>query len=86
MNRSRGGASGKSGPYNRMSRVIENKLLNCIDLYRSDGLKDMSPMVLIDYCLKVDSSLRRMKRRQIELSLEKVLADFDSATPQEPES
>lgn len=86
MIRSKGGASGKGGPYNRMSRAIENKLLNCIDLYRSEGLKDMSPLALIDYCLKVDSSLRRMKRRQVELALEKVLADFDTATPQEPES
>jgi ribosome biogenesis ATPase len=86
MNRSRGGSSGKGGTYNRMSRAIENKLLNCIDLYRSEGLKDMSPLVLIDYCLKVDSSLRRMKRRQVELALEKVLEDFDTATPREPES
>ena len=77
MNRSKGNAS-SGGPYNRMSRSIENKILNCLDLYKSEGLKDMSLFAIQEYALKVDSSLRRMKKRQLEQVIEKVLADIEA--------
>lgn len=76
MNRSKGGSG---GPYNRLSRAIENKILNALDLYKSEGHTDMSPITVYDYCLKVDSSLRRMKKRQIEQVLEKVLDELPSS-------
>lgn len=88
MNRSKGSGGGGGGPYNRLSRSIENKILNCLDLYKSEDLKDMSPLAIQEYSLKVDSSLRRLKRRQLEQVIEKVLNDLDpipsSSSGQDP--
>ncbi|OBZ84743.1 putative AAA domain-containing protein C16E9.10c [Choanephora cucurbitarum] len=80
-----GGAAG-GGNYYRMSRLNENKIANCLDLYKAEGLTDMSPMVLIDYCLKVDSSLRRQKRRLLEIALESVLSEKEQETTPANES
>lgn len=82
MNRSKGNGGG--GPYNRLSRSIENKILNCLDLYKAEGLKDMTPYTIQEYSLKVDSSLRRIKRRQLEQVVDKVLADLAEIPAQDP--
>ncbi|KAI7889763.1 P-loop containing nucleoside triphosphate hydrolase protein [Mucor mucedo] len=82
MNKSKGNGAG--GPYMRLSRSIENKILNCLDLYKSEGHKDMSVYAIQEYSLKVDSSLRRMKRRQLEMVIEKVLSDLQAIPAQDP--
>jgi ribosome biogenesis ATPase len=84
MNRSKGQGSGGNGPYNRLSRSIENKILNCLDLYKSEGLKDMSLVAVQEYSLKVDSSLRRIKKRQLEMVIEKVLSNLELISAQDP--
>lgn len=38
----------------------------------------MSVFILSDYCLKVDSSLRRMKKRQLDTIIEKVLNEINT--------
>ncbi|KAI8082551.1 P-loop containing nucleoside triphosphate hydrolase protein [Gilbertella persicaria] len=80
---SRGSKAAGGGSYYRMSRLNENKISNCLDLYKSEGLTDMSPLVLIEYCLKVDASLRRQKKRLIESALENVLAEREQGTQSE---
>lgn len=82
MNRSKGNSS--AGPYNRLSRSIENKVLNCLDLYKAEGKKDMTPFTIQEYCLKVDSSLRRIKRRQLEQVIDKVILDLADIPAQDP--
>lgn len=83
MNKSKGNG-GAGGPYMRLSRSIENKILNCLDLYKAEGHKDMSVSGIQEYSLKVDSSLRRMKRRQLEMVIEKVLSDLEAIPAQDP--
>lgn len=68
----------------RLSRSIENKILNCLDLYKSEGQKDISVAAIQEYALKVDSSLRRMKRRQLEMVVEKVVSDLALIAAQDP--
>ncbi|KAI9276269.1 P-loop containing nucleoside triphosphate hydrolase protein [Sporodiniella umbellata] len=41
----------------------------------------MSVYVLVDYCLKVDASLRRQKKQKLEKIIEKVLEQIESSTP-----
>lgn len=84
MNRSKGNGGGGGGPYNRLSRSIENKILNCLDLYKSDGHKDMTLTAVQEYSLKVDSSLRRIKKRQLEMVIEKVLSELVTIPAQDP--
>ncbi|CEG80560.1 Putative Ribosome biogenesis ATPase RIX7 [Rhizopus microsporus] len=74
MNRSKGHGGGF---YNKLTRSIENKVLNCLDLYKAEGHKEFAAYAIYDYCLKVDSSLRRIKKRQLEMVIEKVLEDMN---------
>lgn len=76
MNRSKGHGGGS---YNKLTRSIENKVLNCLDLYKAEGHKEFATYAIYDYCLKVDSSLRRIKKRQLEMVIEKVLEDMSSS-------
>ncbi|CEG71680.1 Putative Ribosome biogenesis ATPase RIX7 [Rhizopus microsporus] len=76
MNRSKGHGGGS---YNKLTRSIENKVLNCLDLYKAEGHKEFAAYAIYDYCLKVDSSLRRIKKRQLEMVIEKVLEDMSSS-------
>ncbi|KAI8976013.1 P-loop containing nucleoside triphosphate hydrolase protein [Pilobolus umbonatus] len=75
MNRSKGG-----GNYNKLSKVVENKVLNCLDLYKAEGCTDYSHSTVQEYALRVDSSLRRVKKRQLESAIETVLSTMETTT------
>ncbi|KAI9344742.1 P-loop containing nucleoside triphosphate hydrolase protein [Pilaira anomala] len=44
----------------------------------------MTPLTIQEYCLKVDSSLRRIKRRQLEQVIDKVILDLADISAQDP--
>ncbi|KAL1926328.1 hypothetical protein VTP01DRAFT_5849 [Rhizomucor pusillus] len=67
----RGGYSG------RLSRSLEYKVSQCLEDYKNEGQTDWSVATLYEYCQKSDSSLRRIKKRQLEGIIEKVLPDFE---------
>lgn len=61
----RGGYSG------RLSRSLEYKVSQCLEDYKNEGQTDWSVATLYEYCQKSDSSLRRIKKRQLEGIIEK---------------
>ncbi|CAO3595416.1 unnamed protein product [Absidia cylindrospora] len=70
--------SGKSGGYQgRLSKSLEFKVSKYFTQYKAQGNTDWSLVTLVDYVQKVDSSFRRLKKRQIEQTIEKVLDNFD---------
>ncbi|ORZ09612.1 P-loop containing nucleoside triphosphate hydrolase protein [Absidia repens] len=73
MNRS-GKGGGSQG---RLSRSLEFKVSKYFTQYKAQGNTDWSLVTLVDYVQKVDSSFRRLKKRQIEQTIEKVLENFD---------
>jgi ribosome biogenesis ATPase len=68
MNKPRGGG----GNHNRLSRSLEHKVNNVIDLYKGEGHTDFGVFAIYEYAQKVDASLRRIKKRQLEVVIEKI--------------
>ncbi|KAI8379662.1 P-loop containing nucleoside triphosphate hydrolase protein [Radiomyces spectabilis] len=81
MNRARGG-----GQYSRLSRSLEFKISRHLTDYKNAGNTDWSLFALYDYVQRVDVSLRRVKKRQIEMVIEKVLPNFETMAEEQPDS
>ncbi|KAL0075396.1 P-loop containing nucleoside triphosphate hydrolase protein [Phycomyces blakesleeanus] len=71
----RGG--GQSG---RLARSLEAKIIRHLGQYKATGNPDWGLPTLLEYITRVDYSLRRLKRRQLEMTLEKALSDFQTGT------
>ncbi|KAI9008439.1 P-loop containing nucleoside triphosphate hydrolase protein [Phycomyces nitens] len=71
----RGG--GQSG---RLARSLEAKIIRHLAQYKATGNPDWALPTLLEYITRVDYSLRRLKRRQLEMTLEKALSDFQTGT------
>ncbi|CAO3621780.1 unnamed protein product [Cunninghamella blakesleeana] len=66
------------GSQGRLSRGLEFKITKYFAQYRAAGNNDWTVASLYDYVQNVDSSLRRMKKRQLEQTIEKVIDSFDT--------
>ncbi|KAI9302445.1 P-loop containing nucleoside triphosphate hydrolase protein [Cunninghamella echinulata] len=75
MHRSNRGGSNSPG---RLSRGLEFKITKLFGEYKENGNADWSLATLYEYVQDVDSSLRRMKKRQLEQVIERVLNSFDT--------
>ncbi|KAI8092885.1 P-loop containing nucleoside triphosphate hydrolase protein [Halteromyces radiatus] len=74
MHRSNKAGGGSQG---RLSRSLEFKIAKYFTQYKEQGKNDWTLVTLVDHVQTVDSSLRRMKKRQLEQAIERVLENFD---------
>jgi ribosome biogenesis ATPase len=59
------------GSQGRLSRSLEFKIAKYFTQYKEQGNSDWTLASLLEYVQNVDSSLRRMKKRQIEQAIER---------------
>ncbi|KAI8643028.1 P-loop containing nucleoside triphosphate hydrolase protein [Parasitella parasitica] len=71
---------------NPLTKQIENRVVACLNKYKAAGHADMSPVTLLTYINRTDSTLRRHKSQAIELALEKALEAMENGSAPGPDS
>lgn len=59
------------GQQGRLARSLDWKVTQCLVRYKKEGHKDWSLPTLYEYVQRIDYSLRRIKKRQLEVTIEK---------------
>ncbi|KAF7730849.1 hypothetical protein EC973_001367 [Apophysomyces ossiformis] len=73
----------RGGYHGRLGRSLEHRVSNHLSQYKAEGNADWSTLALYEYLQKIDVSMRRIKKRQLETVIEKVLPNFETLTGEE---